>query len=334
MKPARSPFLVSPGYDWTFFLLPPLAGLVIGILLSGTPITDRAVTVNGNETTAIGIAIGVLIHAHLVAVFWRSHGNPRVFAQYKLRFVLVPILLWLVIVGSTWAAITATVVATFWDVWHSGAQTFGFARIYDRNAGNPPEAGRRLDYWLNQILYAGPILAGATLLPHVDVLDNYDAVGATFFTRIPAEAEGHQRWLTWGVVGAGTLFIAVYVLANVRLWREGYRVSALKVYLLATTAFCSIYTWGFNTWGQAFFIMNFFHGVQYLALVWAMEKPTLVKRLRGFAPLVFFGSVALYGAGAELLDPDLTTLWAVTMVVSLMHFWWDGFIWSVRRQDV
>lgn len=332
-----SPFLVSPAYDWTFFLLPPLAGLVLGILLSGTFLTEDPVVVNGHETTALAIAIGMLIHAHLVAVVFRSHGNPRVFAQYRWRFVLVPIVLWIVIAGSTWAAITATVVATFWDVWHSGAQTFGFARIYDRNAGNPPEAGRRLDYWLNHLLYAGPILAGATLLPHVDVFTNYEEVGATFFTRIPAEAEGHQRWLTWGVLGAGTAFVLVYVLANVRLWRDGYRVSPLKVYLLATTGLCSIYTWGFNTWGQAFFIMNFFHGVQYLALVWAMEKKTLRERLGrigSLAPLVFFGSVALYGVGAELLDPDLTSLWAVTMVVSLMHFWWDGFIWSVRRQEV
>lgn len=28
--------------------------------------------------------------------------------------------------------------------------------------------------------------------------------------------------------------------------------------------------------------------------------------------------------------------WAlsVTLVVSLMHFWYDGFVWSVRRSDV
>ena len=296
---ARSPFLVSPAYDWAFFLLPPLAALVLGIMLSGTALSDQPLFVNGHETTALGLAIGMLIHAHLVAVFFRSHGNPRVFAQYPLRFVAVPILLWIVIAGSTWVAITATVVATFWDVWHSGAQTFGFARIYDRNAGNPPEAGRRLDYWLNQLLYAGPILAGATLVPHIDVLGNYEDVGATFFTRIPAEAEGHQRWLTWGVLGGGAAFIAIYVLANVRLWRDGYRVSPLKVYLLTTTGLCSIYTWGFNTWGQAFFIMNFFHGVQYLALVWAMERKTLTERLARFGrraatltPVFFFGSVA------------------------------------------
>ena len=39
-----------------------------------------------------------------------------------------------------------TVLAAFWDVYHSGAQTFGFARLYDQRAGNPPAEGRVLDF--------------------------------------------------------------------------------------------------------------------------------------------------------------------------------------------
>ena len=41
-----------------------------------------------------------------------------------------------------------------------------------------------------------------------------------------------------------------------------------------------------------------------------------------------------YGLGAQILDEDLTALWAVTIVVSLMHFWYDAFIWSVRKNQV
>jgi hypothetical protein len=129
------------------------------------------------------------------------------------------------------------------------------------------------------------------------------------------------------VLAAGTVFVAFYVAYYVQLYRRGYRVPVLKVFLLATTGLCSIYTWGFNTWGEAFFIMNFFHAVQYLGLVWAMEK----SRING---IVYVASVSLYGIGAQLLDPDITTLWAITIVVSLMHFWYDGFVWSVRKQQV
>jgi hypothetical protein len=336
----RSPYLIGTAYDWAFFLLPPLYALGLGVLIAGSSLADDDLLVLGRQTTAATLFLGSLVHAHLVAVVFRSHGNPTIFARHRLRFVLVPLLLWLAIVASPWVAVTSTVVATFWDVWHSGAQTFGFARIYDRNAGNQDDAGRRLDYWLNQLLYAGPILAGVTLIDHLESFDDYRDVGATFFTQVPAAVTGHQRWLTWSVLLGGTLFVAAYVVAQVRLHRRGRRVAPLKVFLLATTGLCSIYTWGFNTWGEAFFIMNLFHAVQYLALVWAVEGKSLSSRFGGgragrrLAALAFFGAVAIYGVGAELLDPDVTTLWALTIVVSLMHFWWDGFIWSVRRQEV
>lgn len=333
----RSPYIVGPVYDWAFFLAPPALALWLGIMISGTAFADAPLAVAGAETTAAGILIGTIIHAHLVAVFFRSHANTGIFRLYPYRFVAVPIILWVAIVSSTWLAITAAVVATFWDVWHSGAQTFGFARIYERNAGTPPEQGRRLDLWINQLLYAGPILAGATLMDHVGVLGDYESVGATFFSSIPAEVEGARSVLFWAVIAAGTLFIAYYLYAYWRMYRQGYRFSFFKVYLVASTGFCSIYTWGFNSWGEAFFIMNLFHAVQYLALVWAMEGKRVAQRFRLKAPVAlvaFLGSVLAYGVGVQLVDPGIDTIWAVTIVVSLMHFWYDGFVWSVRAKQI
>ena len=78
---ARSPYLVSPAYDWCFFLLPPLVGLVLGICIAGTAFTDELVVVNDQETTLAAICMGSLIHAHLVAVFFRSHANPDIFGK-------------------------------------------------------------------------------------------------------------------------------------------------------------------------------------------------------------------------------------------------------------
>jgi hypothetical protein len=154
--------------------------------------------------------------------------------------------------------------------------------------------------------------------------------------------QSNQRYLTWAILVAGTLLLIAYVYTHWLMHRRGHRVSPLKVYLVASTGLCSIYTWGFNSWGEAFFIMNLFHAVQYLALVWAMEKRRIMSRLRVsesprgklMALAVFLGAVSAYGLGAELLDPDFKTLWALTMVVSLMHFWYDGFIWSVARKQV
>jgi hypothetical protein len=341
MSAPRSAYIVGPAYDWAFFLLPPLVSLAIGVAVAHTAFTDGLVTVAGRETTWASVALGTVIHAHLVAVFVRSHGNAKIRALHPVRFFVVPALLWLALVASDWLAVTATVVATFWDVWHSGAQTFGFGRIYDRNQGSDPRQGRWLDYGLNQLLYAGPILGGVTLVDHLVTLDGYADLGTAFFTAVPARAASVQRLLAWIVLAAGAAYLVVYAAAYVRLHRRGYRVSPLKITLFVTTGACSIYTWGFNTWGEAFLIMNLFHAVQYLAMVWATERRNLEARLRLARPgggaltcAIYLGAVLAYGLGAELLDPDVRWLWAGTLVVSLMHFWYDGFIWSVARRQV
>jgi hypothetical protein len=344
MSPAKgSPYLVGKGYDWAFFLAPPLVAMLVGLAISGTSLTTTPIAEDGD--TGSSLLIGVLIHAHLVAVFVRSHGNAEVRRRFPFRFFVVPVVLFVAILASRWIAVLAMVVATFWDVWHSGAQTFGFARIYDRNHGAGGEDGRRLDFWLNQLLYAGPILAGATLLDHLVVLEEFeifDGRVADFLVLVPAEAEGAASMLTWAVVVVGLAFVAYYLRAQWRLFASGRRASPLKAYLLASTALCSIVTWGFNPWGEAFFIMNAFHAVQYLALVWAAEGRRMTgalglagRPLGGVITAMFFlGAVVFYGALTELVDPGIEIFWALTMVVSLMHFWYDAFLWSVQKKHV
>lgn len=340
--PARSPYIVGRGYDWAFFLLPPLVALAIGVLVSGTPLTEKRFWLEGQKVTWAALLSGTLTHGHLVAVAFRSHGNPDILRRYPLRFLVAPIALFAAMMTSMWVVVCVTVLVVFWDVYHSGLQTFGLGRIYDRNRGNDPAVGRRLDWCLNHLLYAGPIVGGATMLAHFGTLEVFGDVGATFFAAIPAHMKAHHRYLTWAVVGGGTLFLVHYVLAYWRLHRQGYRVSLQKVVLLATTGLCSIYTWGFNSWGQAFLIMNFFHAVQYLGLVWWSEGKRLrqllrLDGLRAGAPLavaVFLGSVLAYGYWAQTAPDDDRVLWSIAQTVALMHFWYDGFIWSVRKKQV
>ncbi len=335
----RGRYIVGPSYDWLWILGAPVLALVIGIVVSDSLLATEERFVGSESDTPIGFFIGTIIHAHLVAVLFRSHNNPSIRSRYPFRFSVVPVLLWLAIVSSAWLAVAATVVATFWDVWHSGAQTFGFARIYERNHGTPPELGRRLDYWLAQLMYAGPILAGVTLMDHVESFESFEDVGDALFASVPAHVEGHRQWITWAVLSIGAGFLVGYVLYFWQLARRGFRPSWLKVWLVVSTGAVSIYSWGFNSWGQAFLIMNLFHGVQYLALVWASEGKRIALRFRipnwpRVACALFLGSVLLYGFGVQALDPDVRWLWAVTMVVSLMHFWYDAFVWSVRRDEV
>jgi len=47
----------------------------------------------------------------------------------------------------------------------------------------------------------------------------------------------------------------------------------------------------------------------------------------------FVGVAVVYGLWAELEDAKTWVL-AVSLTVSILHFWYDGFIWSVRKKQV
>ena len=112
---------------------------------------------------------------------------------------------------------------------------------------------------------------------------------------------------------------------------------------LATLAFTSIYTWGFDSFGQAFLIMESFHSFQYFGIVWWTERKNLRARLglgglaKGGAVALLLYVVLLILVGSAYAAGNLSGLrWALALglVCSLMHFWYDGFIWSVRKKAV
>jgi hypothetical protein len=245
-------------------------------------------------------------------------------------------------VSSNYVIVTVSVIATFWDVYHSGMQTFGFGRIYDARAGNDPQRGRKLDWALNQLLYAGPILAGATMLDHFEDFNEFNDVGLLFFSEVPVWMDGHQAYFTWALLGGGVGFLAYYLYTQIEWWRDGQVVAWPKVFLYVATGLTSLYSWGFNSWGEAFFIMNLFHALQYFGLVWATENKNMRQRLRIDGsrlgkPLtlgLFVGLALLYGIWVQYMDPNMKWLWAITLLVSILHFWYDGFVWSVRKKQV
>jgi hypothetical protein len=334
---------VSPWYDLTFFILSPVLAFVLGGFVSGSQIAQRPLMLGGGYSdTLANFLIGTFIMAHLFIVFFRSHLNRSIFATHPWRFTVVPLVLFTAMNLSAWVAVSVAVLATWWDVYHSSLQTFGIGRIYDMKRGNDAYVGRRLDRWLNLYLYAGPILAGATLMNHVDDFESFRQVDAIFFSSIPALVESHTRYLTWAVLGTGIPFGLYYLYSYWRFARQGYVVSYQKVALLASTGVVSIYTWGFNTFGEAFFIMNFFHAWQYFAIVWWSEKRNLLHRLHldhvawgSAAMLLLFLLIAFgYGYCAETMDDRSAIFFNLVIVVAVMHFWYDGFIWSVRRKQV
>ncbi len=334
--------LLGPRLDWPLIIAAPIFAFVLGIGLSLTPLGSNSLSLFGTKGTPVDGFLGAFIMAHLVIVFFRSHANPEIYARHPFRFKWVPVLLFVALIGSVWLRVAATVLATWWDVYHSSLQTFGIGRIYDAKEGNDPEIGRRLDWWLNLFLYVGPILGGASLLYHLGSFHEfYGLSGSVFFTALPDAILARKREILFCVLAASVPFLGWYGFSYYRLVRSGYRISKRKMWLFASTAACSIWAWGFNPFGMALFIMNFFHALQYFAIVWAYEERTILgvfgltekRRERILGLMVFVGSAFLYGSFASIAGDHNDVILSLSLVVSLMHFWYDGFIWSVRKKQ-
>jgi len=336
-------FIASPGYDAFFIILAPAIALAIAEVLSLFEAPFEVTDFFGTRERRITIWIGVWTYAHLVAVGFRSHANRDVYASHRFRFTVVPLLVFIGLGASSWIFATGFALAALWDVYHTSMQNFGFCRIYDAKAGNRAESGRLLDVWLNHVIYIGPILGGLSLLPTLEVLAGYQQLGWNAPVAFLAFVRSVAGEIRLAVIAAGSLFLLYYAYGYSRLIRAGYTVSRQKIALLLTTGVTSIYAWGFLPPLEAFFISNFFHGLQYFAIVWWKEHGNIrrvfgLSRARGgkwLALGAFAVSTGLFGVIYQLENGyQLRWLGAAAITVSLMHFWYDGFVWSVRRKQM
>ncbi len=342
----RSAWIANPWFDSIFFIGAPIWAVAIATICAQgwvpAPGATDAVTRFGFWAVVVST---VFTHGHLPLVFIRSHANPKIFALYPARFTLVPLALFIACAVSPVILTFALVLGVWWDVYHSAAQTFGLGRIYDMRAGNPSQEARSLDWWLNVVVYFGPILGGATLAPHMAPFGRFEEIGFVALSQVPAHAEGFAGTLTWLSLIAGAGMCSWYVWRYVQLARAGYAVSIQKVTLVAGTTFSLLLCWAFNPFGIAFMAVNLFHAVQYYAIVWQQERKGGVQKRLGIedaerAGIVLFVGMLLLGtvyglafvANKAFDGPQ----WLASLFVTctLMHFWYDGFVWSVRKGQI
>jgi hypothetical protein len=335
-------YIVGPFFDHFFFILSPVLALGVGGAAAVSGAWDLRLFARTPSGTLMHVAWPMFLstaftHAHLVIVFFRSHVNRDIFRRYPVRFVVAPAVLLAAALLSQWAFVILSVLTVWWDVYHSSLQTFGLGRLYDKRAGNDLDMGRRADYFLNLVLYTGPVLAGVNLAEHLKSFAKFEQVGSAFLASFGTVILSRQNELRGVVLAAGGAFLAGYLWHCTRLAKAGYRFPRPKLVLYLSTGICSVLAWGFCAPAAAFLIMNFFHAWQYFAIVWWSEKSRIQAFFRSGprAAFVIFVAVAFaYGVWRASRPADLVVFLAVANVVSILHFWYDGFIWSVRRGDV
>jgi hypothetical protein len=333
--------IVSPLGDFVFIYGSPLLALGFVHLMLAIPAMVADIEL-GETTTPMIVLLTSITFAHLLPVFVRSHLNPSIRRAHRFRLLVVPPVLLMALTVWPAAYIVAGVIAGFWDVYHTAQQNFGLGRIYDGRAGVAHDASRRADRIISHALYLGPILAGASLMDHVGELESLDGVGWSVLARTPTNLSSHVVALRVIAIGAMAVAVVWYLGVQRRLVRNGRVPSPHKVTLMITSAVVQILAWGFSSPLVAFGVVNLYHAVQYFALVWRMEGRSSAKYVRIQSPRMTFAFGALvvflipvgYGFAVATVVTDSALVNAAFLSVSLLHFWMDGFIWSVRAKTV
>src|SRR5258705_9067574 len=287
-------------------------------------------------------AFGAMGH-HLPGMI-RAYGDRALFERFRWRFIFAPIFLLGVCVAFYWWDLKGIVlVVFFWGVWHGMMQTYGFCRIYDAKTGSFATLTRRLDFATCAIWFAAAVLLSSQRM--TDTLETYYASGGPFIP--PWLLHNAQQVMLAGAIAVSVLFLFNFS----RMWAEGKRPNPVKLALLVTSI---AFWWYCNNAvtnilaGIALF--EVFHDVQYLSLVWIYNRNRVEKdsNIGGFMRFVFrrsgsliglyVGLVFAYGSlsyfNAHLgIDTVKRILTGVVTASTLLHFYYDGFIWKVRERS-
>jgi len=335
----RSSYIVSPIFDWLAFIAAPLIGFVICMLLHFHLLPDPTIQFGEFRGKFWFFTIFIVMtQCHLFITVLRAYGNKTIFSKFKRRLLLGPLAIFLFVYSYEWVFMLTLFVNIWWDVYHSACQTYGFSRLYDVRVGNTSTTMCVLDRILNCLIYIGPILGGANLISHLDVFQQ-SYFEMLFFSKIPFYAGFYSRTILILVLLFTALFIPYYLYAA---WKSSKKnnVSYQKICLLSITALVSILAWGFNTFGMAFLIANFFHAWQYYAMIYWSEKSSVAKRFnlddKKASFVVIFILIALSAFLIFFVGFKQKTQFIISLLltISLCHFWFDGFIWSVKKKHV
>src|SRR5213595_705219 len=287
-------------------------------------------------------AFGAMGH-HLPGMI-RAYGDRALFDRFKWRFILAPLFLLVVCTAFFWWDLKGILlVVFFWGVWHGLMQTYGFCRIYDAKTGTFDALTRRLDFAMCVIWFATAVALSTYRLS--DTLDTYYMCGGPFIP--PSFIQHGQQLILLAAIAVSLLFLVHFL----RTWIAGSRPNPVKLGLLVTSI---AFWWYCNNLvsnilvGIALF--EVFHDVQYLSLVWIYNRNRVEKNsnIGGFMRFVFrrsgslvglyVGLVFAYGSlsfiNAHLgIDTVKRILTGVVTASTLLHFYYDGFIWKVRERS-
>ena len=299
---------------------------------------------------------------HHLPGFMRAYGDRELFDRYRWRFLLAPPLVLALALAFTPPAAMASalglpwthlhgleLILLAWGTWHGLMQTYGFMRIYDLRRGENDRASARLDHALCVTMFvAGVVFSDVRM---------FGVAGAMWQAGLPLFGPETLATVRWIVGGASAVVAVTYAAHLMSRWRRGVPINGMKLLLAASTGWFYWYCGRLSTnllIGVAMF--EIFHAVQYNAVVWIYNRRLFDRAGEKFGPLGFLfrdrlGMLGIYLAaigayssirfftastGDRMFSADLQEAhqWLIAFFVasSLLHFYYDGFIWKVSER--
>lgn len=326
--PHSSAWIGGARSDLLFIIGPPLIlfPLVLGLSSLWT-------------TGTILAAISIAATGHHWPGMLRAYGERSFRRTYPGRLIAAPLLILMAfLIGTYFQFNFLKVLLVLWGHWHGMMQLYGFTRIYAVKSG--VKQNSRLD-WLMCFTW----FAGGIMMSDLRVVELYQALYWCGVSTLPATILPTLRavWMV-AAICISSLFIFAALQTD---WRK----SLLKHMHMALS---------FSTWWSCMLVIKepviglaifeAFHDIQYIAFGWMFKKrsregsasPVPLRSSFRFAwipALTYFGLVALYGATPLLRN--VTTFPVLDVIVvaclgssTLIHFYFDGFIWKLKTPEV
>jgi hypothetical protein len=246
------------------------------------------------------------------------------------------------------------VVAAVWNIWHTLMQKFGIMRVYAAKSAVPLD--NRTPPWVDRFLIFGsfPFLAVWIGPANRHVIEG-QAKSITQYV-LPA-VDFLEAVQVYALVPAILVFVAS--VANFLWWEwRGSRFASKQRLSMAFALTALNLSFLFFSPLKVYIAYGFSHAIEYMTFVWAflrrryaqpqVHKPLIQRLLTkpilsyGIFTLTiaafFFGieyadDFGLHEGGVKLFDIKFGTwLFSFAIWQSIAHFYFDGFLWKMRRK--
>lgn len=330
-QPRRSQsWLISPLADLCLFVAAPLA-IVPGVAWMGRYLAPEQIFLIVAAFASLG---------HHLPGFLRAYGDRELFQRFRWRFLIAPPAVLIAAVLCSLSGLHGLeLILLLWATWHIMMQTYGFMRIYDLKCGGHHATAARLDFLLcSAVFLVGIVFSEARVFGMAETMLR---IG------VPLPSATWLVALRWVVGIAAVVIVCAYLIDALR--RGWTRHNPVKLLLLGSTAWLFWICGSISTnllIGVAMF--EVFHGLQYCALVWIYNRrcapeasesparPTAIWRHPAFHLALYIAAIAAFGAlrfTTEAFDQPYMKeiLVGILAASTLLHFYYDGFIWKVSQ---